>query len=64
MTLTTTCLAYCRARLGTLLKNEAGASLVEYGLLLALIAVACLAAVTLIGETTDSSLTSTASQLR
>jgi pilus assembly protein Flp/PilA len=37
---------WIRARLGT---SERGASLVEYALLLALIAVVCLAAVTAIG---------------
>ena len=54
-------LAYVSVRLRTLVRNEAGASLVEYGLLLALIAVVCLAAVTFIGQHTQSTLSSTAS---
>ena len=63
MTFTMNCFEYCRARLRALLGNEAGASLVEYGLLLALIAIVCLAAVTMIGQTTQSTLSSTASEL-
>ena len=35
-------------------KTERGASLVEYALLVALIAVVCIAAVTLLGESADS----------
>jgi pilus assembly protein Flp/PilA len=41
--------------------GDRGAALVEYLLLVALIAVVCLAAVTLLGESASSSLTSTAS---
>jgi pilus assembly protein Flp/PilA len=44
-------------------RDERGASFVEYALLTALIAIVCLAAVTLIGTTTGESLSSTASQL-
>lgn len=44
--------------------SESGASLVEYGLLLALIAVVCVGAVTAIGLTTQSTLTSSASLLK
>lgn len=41
--------------------GDRGAALVEYLLLVALIAVVCLAAVTILGESASSSLTSTAS---
>ena len=44
-------------------RNERGASFVEYALLTALIAIVCLAAVTMIGSTTGENLSSTASQL-
>ena len=44
-----TLVAYVRAWLGTHVRSEAGASLVEYALLVALIAVVCIAAVTLLG---------------
>ena len=54
---------YCRSRLGTRVKDESGASLVEYALLLAFIAVVCVGAVTLIGGTTAASLDSSASLL-
>jgi pilus assembly protein Flp/PilA len=37
------------------IRSERGASLVEYGLLLALIAVVCIAAVTFLGETASDS---------
>ena len=57
------CLDYCRARVRSQIRNEIGASLVEYGLLLALIAIVCIAAVTFIGQKTQSNLTSTASEL-
>jgi pilus assembly protein Flp/PilA len=47
MTVSYTCLAaFLRARFGD---TERGASLVEYALLVALIAVVCIAAVTLLG---------------
>ena len=63
MSLMGMCFAYCRGRVREQIKNETGASLVEYALLLALIAIVCIAAVTFIGERTKSNLTSTASQL-
>ena len=44
-------------------RDERGASFVEYALLTALIAIVCLAAVTVIGTTTGESLSSTASRL-
>jgi pilus assembly protein Flp/PilA len=40
----------CKRRLATLIRDEEGASLVEYVLLVALIAVVCIAAVTLLGR--------------
>ena len=44
---------YLRARLN-LTSDERGASLVEYALLVALIAVVCIAAVTLLGKNASS----------
>lgn len=44
-------------------RDDRGASFVEYAMLLALIAIVCLAAVTMIGTTTTESLSSTASRL-
>ncbi len=43
--------------------NERGASLVEYALLVVLIAVVCLLAVQVMGETTSSSISTTASHV-
>ena len=43
--------SYVRARFGD---DERGASLVEYALLVALIAVVCIAAVTFLGRNADS----------
>lgn len=43
--------------------SDRGASMVEYGLLLALIAVICIAAVNLLGRTASSSFSSTGSAL-
>ena len=51
--------AYCRSVARTRIKNEAGASLVEYALLLSLIAVICVAAVTFIGQSAEESFSST-----
>ena len=44
-------------------KKEKGASLVEYALLVALIAVVCIAAVTLLGKQASVSFSSTASAM-
>ena len=41
--------------------SDRGANLVEYGLLVALIAVVCIAAVTLLGKSTSSKFSSVAS---
>ena len=57
------CLAYLRARVRTTVRNEVGASLVEYALLLALIAAVCVTAVTVVGQKTQSNLSSSASLL-
>jgi len=43
--------------------DERGASVIEYALLLALIVVVCIAAIVLIGDTTDNSLSRTGSSL-
>lgn len=45
-------------------RNEDGASLVEYVLLIALIAVVCVAAVTLLGTNTNAKLTTAAGALQ
>ena len=55
--------AYCQTNIRTRIKNERGASLVEYALLLALIAVVCIAAITFIGNKADESFSSTGSAL-
>ena len=44
-------------------KTERGASLVEYALLVALIAVVCIAAVTLLGESADSKFSEVSSSI-
>ena len=63
MTAIKTLWVYCQAQIQTRIKNETGASLVEYALLLALIAVVCIAAITLIGQRAEKSFDSTASAL-
>jgi pilus assembly protein Flp/PilA len=45
------CLPYLRARLGA---DERGASLVEYALLVALIAVICIVAIAFLGQSASS----------
>ena len=47
------CVPYIRARFG---RDERGASLVEYALLVALIAVVCVVALRFLGGTTDDTL--------
>ena len=51
---------YIRARFG---RDERGASLVEYALLVALIAVVCIAAVTMLGTRTSTKFSSVGSSL-
>ena len=45
-------------------RDDRGASLVEYALLVALIAIVCISAVTYFGEATSSSIDDSASQLQ
>ena len=52
--------AWARARFG---HSERGASLVEYALLLALIAVVCIAAVTLLGQSASKKFDTTANAI-
>ena len=54
------CAPFLRARAG---RSERGASLVEYALLVALIAVVCIGAVTLLGTSANSKLGSAASSI-
>jgi pilus assembly protein Flp/PilA len=63
MNLISMCWAYCQATIRTRIKDERGASLVEYALLLALIAVVCIVAITFIGEKADESFSSSGSAL-
>lgn len=51
--------ASCQSAVRRRLRGEKGASLVEYALLLSLIAVICVAAITFIGETAKESFSST-----
>ena len=55
------CVPFLKARFQP--KSELGASLVEYALLLALIAVVCIGAVTLIGNNANTKLTSVGSSI-
>jgi pilus assembly protein Flp/PilA len=52
------CVAHLRARLGT---DERGASLVEYALLVALIAVICIVAIAFVGQSASSKFSSVGS---
>lgn len=52
---------YLRALLG---RSEQGAALVEYALLIALIAVVCIAAITLLGTNAKSKFSQVASQIQ
>ncbi len=56
-------LLYLRASLHGRADDERGASLVEYALLLALIAMVCIAAVTTLGETVSTQFSETTSLL-
>ena len=58
MNLYTMCWAYCQSIIRRTIKDERGASLVEYALLLALIAVVCIGAITLIGTGAKDKLSS------
>lgn len=59
MSIINVCWAWCQANVRSRIRNERGASLVEYALLLALIAVVCIAAITFIGQKADESFSST-----
>jgi pilus assembly protein Flp/PilA len=52
---------YLRALLG---RSERGAALVEYALLVALIAVVCIAAITLLGKSADKKFSEVASRIQ
>ncbi len=52
---------YFRATLG---RSERGAALVEYALLVALIAVVCIAAITLLGKSANSKFSEVASKIK
>ena len=52
-----------RAWVGSRFESDRGASLVEYALLLALLAMVCIAAVTALGETTSASFSEAVSEL-
>ena len=54
---------YVRIRINALVKNERGASAVEYGLLVALIAIIIIAAVTLLGGNLSSIFNKTANSI-
>lgn len=54
---------YVQAQVRSRIKNETGASLVEYALLLALIAVVCIAAITFLGNRTNDQFNSVGSKL-
>ena len=64
MNLFTICWAYCQTVIRTNVKDERGASLVEYALLLALIAVVCIGAITLIGTGAKTKLSSVGSAIQ
>ena len=54
------CAPYLRARFG---RDERGASLVEYALLVALIAVVCIAAIAFLGRSASSRFSTVGSQV-
>ena len=55
---------YLRAWIATRTESEVGASLVEYALLVALIAVVCVGAVTFIGSSANNKLSTVGSSLQ
>ncbi|MGI8686413.1 MAG: Flp family type IVb pilin [Acidimicrobiales bacterium] len=64
MSLFTICMAYCQTAIRKTIKDERGASLVEYALLLALIAVVCIGAITLIGTGANNQLSKVSSAIK
>ena len=63
MDLISVCWTYCQTVIRSRIRDERGASLVEYALLLALIAVVCIGAITLIGDSAKSKLSDVGSQV-
>ena len=63
MSLFNVCWVYCQTVIRKNIKDERGASLVEYALLLALIAVVCIGAITLIGTSARDKLSEVGSEL-
>jgi pilus assembly protein Flp/PilA len=57
-------LATIQREIGRLVRDEEGASLVEYVLLVALIAVVCIAAVTLLGKNASNKFTTVGNTLK
>ena len=55
--------SYASAQVRTRIKNETGATLVEYALLLAFIAIVCIAAITFLGDRTSDKFDSVGSKL-
>lgn len=55
------CVPFLRARFG---RSERGAALVEYALLVALIAVVCIAAITILGNRTSDKFSEVGSKLQ
>ena len=55
------CVPFLRARFG---RSERGAALVEYALLVALIAVVCIAAITILGNRTSDKFSQVGSKLQ
>ena len=56
-------LQYLRARLGSVFASERGASLVEYTLLVALIAVVCIGAIQVLGTGANDTLTEVGTEI-
>lgn len=63
MDIVSVCWAYCQTLIRSRITDERGASLVEYALLLALIAVVCIGAITLIGNSASNKLSSAGSAI-
>lgn len=55
---------YCQTLVRSRIKDERGASLVEYALLLALIALVCIGAIELVGTSTQNKLSEVSSKLK
>lgn len=56
--------AYYRAAARSMVKDERGATLVEYALLTVLIAVVCVAAISMVGTATSASLSRSGSSIQ